>query len=95
MLQFVNCCITDPISPTNAFLNRECGFQSPSWCVTTTVPCHLSKIMSAVPDQTVAAAVDDDRKLEELGYIPSFRREFSNLATVRRRFSGDLLRPHL
>jgi len=42
--------------------------------------------MSAVPDQTVAAAVDDDRKLEELGYIPSFRREFSNLATVRHCF---------
>ena len=51
--------------------------------------------MSAVPDQLVAVAVDDDRKLEELGYIPSFKREFSNLATVCRRFSGDLLRLHL
>lgn len=51
--------------------------------------------MSAVPDQIVAVAVDDDRKLEELGYIPSFKREFSNLATVRLRLSGDLLRLHL
>jgi len=40
--------------------------------------------MSAVPDQAVAVGIDDDRKLEELGYVPSFKREFSNLATVRR-----------
>jgi hypothetical protein len=26
---------------------------------------------------------DDDKKLESLGYVPSFKREFSNLATVR------------
>jgi hypothetical protein len=26
---------------------------------------------------------DDDRELEALGYVPSFKREFSNLATVR------------
>ena len=26
---------------------------------------------------------DDDKKLESLGYAPSFKREFSNLATVR------------
>lgn len=39
--------------------------------------------MSAVPDQSIATGIDDDRKLEELGYIPSFKREFSNLATVR------------
>ncbi len=25
---------------------------------------------------------DDDKKLEALGYVPSFKREFSNLATV-------------
>ena len=25
---------------------------------------------------------DDDRLLEEFGYVPSFKREFSNLATV-------------
>lgn len=25
---------------------------------------------------------DDDKKLESLGYVPSFKREFSNLATV-------------
>ena len=39
--------------------------------------------MSAVPDHAVTVGIDDDRKLEELGYIPSFKREFSNLATVR------------
>jgi hypothetical protein len=26
---------------------------------------------------------DDDKELESLGYVPSFKREFSNLATVR------------
>jgi hypothetical protein len=26
---------------------------------------------------------DDDKLLEEIGYVPSFKREFSNLATVR------------
>jgi hypothetical protein len=26
---------------------------------------------------------DDDKRLESLGYTPSFKREFSNLATVR------------
>lgn len=26
---------------------------------------------------------DDDRNLEAMGYVPSFKREFSNLATVR------------
>lgn len=25
---------------------------------------------------------DDDKELEDLGYVPSFKREFSNLATV-------------
>ena len=25
---------------------------------------------------------DDNKKLESLGYVPSFKREFSNLATV-------------
>ena len=45
--------------------------------------------MSALPDQAVAAGIDDDRKLEELGYIPSFKREFSSLATVRRRFPNQ------
>lgn len=25
---------------------------------------------------------DDDKELEALGYVPSFKREFSNLATV-------------
>ncbi|KAI9455295.1 APC amino acid permease [Russula earlei] len=30
---------------------------------------------------------DDDKKLESLGYIPSFKREFSNLATISFAFS--------
>lgn len=31
----------------------------------------------------VSASVDeDDRELEALGYVPSFKREFTNLATV-------------
>lgn len=42
--------------------------------------------MSVAPDSTLVVGIDDDTKLEELGYIPSFKREFSNLATVRRRF---------
>ena len=25
---------------------------------------------------------EDDKKLEAMGYVPSFKREFSNLATV-------------
>ena len=34
--------------------------------------------------QTQSAELDDDdRELEALGYVPSFKREFSNLATVR------------
>jgi len=46
--------------------------------------------MSAVPDQAVAVEIDDDRKLEELGYVPSFKREFSNLATVRHCFPKNI-----
>ena len=47
--------------------------------------------MSAVPDQAVAVEIDDDRKLEELGYVPSFKREFSNLATASHLSKGFLL----
>ena len=35
--------------------------------------------------QTVESVSEDDRELEALGYVPSFKREFSNLATVSRR----------
>ena len=28
-------------------------------------------------------SADDDNKLLEIGYVPSFKREFSNIATVR------------
>ena len=34
---------------------------------------------------------DDDKKLESLGYVPSFKREFSNLATVRELYPFFLL----
>lgn len=30
-----------------------------------------------------ASSLDDDKKLLEIGYVPSFKREFSNVATVR------------
>lgn len=43
--------------------------------------------MPSAPDAMVATGIDDDRKLEELGYIPSFKREFSNLATISFAFS--------
>ena len=52
--------------------------------------CYLSQVMPDAPEPTIAAGIDDDRKLEELGYIPSFKREFSNLATVRPRFRWKL-----
>ena len=36
-----------------------------------------------VDNQSVSSVLDDDRLLQEIGYVPSFKREFSNLATVR------------
>ena len=35
---------------------------------------------------SVDTSDEDDRELVALGYKPSFKREFTNLATVRRRF---------
>ncbi len=32
---------------------------------------------------SVASTDEDDKVLEQIGYVPSFKREFSNLATVR------------
>lgn len=61
-------------------LNRPLCYHYPSWFIIINIP----QVMSTVPDSTIATGIDDDRKLEELGYIPSFKREFSNLATVRR-----------
>ncbi|KAH8079786.1 APC amino acid permease [Cristinia sonorae] len=37
--------------------------------------------------QSVSTADDDDKVLQEIGYVPSFRREFSNLATISFAFS--------
>ena len=36
-----------------------------------------------VDNESVNSVLDDDRVLQEIGYVPSFKREFSNLATVR------------
>ncbi len=43
--------------------------------------------MAALPEPTPSMSStmidDDDKELVALGYVPSFKREFSNLATVR------------
>ena len=33
-------------------------------------------------NEVTSSLSEDDRELEALGYVPSFKREFSNLATV-------------
>ena len=33
-------------------------------------------------DESLSSTLDDDKVLQDLGYVPSFKREFSNLATV-------------
>lgn len=42
--------------------------------------------VDAAVDYKVASSrtslIDDDKELEAMGYVPSFKREFSNLATV-------------
>jgi hypothetical protein len=38
------------------------------------------------PSSSINATDEDDRELVALGYKPSFKREFTNLATVRPRF---------
>lgn len=45
-----------------------------------------------IDNESVNSTLDDDRVLQEIGYVPSFKREFSNLATVRS-FSLHLLLP--
>ena len=35
-----------------------------------------------VDSESVTSISDDDRVLQEIGYVPSFKREFSNIATV-------------
>jgi hypothetical protein len=32
--------------------------------------------------ESASSLNEDDKKLQELGYVPSFKREFTNLATV-------------
>ncbi|EJU00873.1 APC amino acid permease [Dacryopinax primogenitus] len=46
------------------------------------VPKHLPQ-----PRNPAAELSEDDRELEALGYVPSFKREFSNLATISFAFS--------
>lgn len=36
----------------------------------------------SVDDYSLSSTLDDDRVLQEIGYAPSFKREFTNLATV-------------
>ncbi|KAI0339091.1 amino acid permease [Trametopsis cervina] len=40
-----------------------------------------------VDNASTSSTLDDDRVLEEIGYVPSFKREFSNLATISFAFS--------
>jgi hypothetical protein len=40
---------------------------------------NLERFRSASPTLD-----EDDRELQALGYVPSFKREFTNLATVRK-----------
>ena len=52
------------------------------------VPCFLPPPCLAMANprdshSDSSTFVDDDRELAALGYKPSFKREFSNLATVR------------
>ena len=37
----------------------------------------------SVASGSEGSSLDDDNKLLEIGYVPSFKREFSNIATVR------------
>ena len=37
----------------------------------------------SMDEKTLSSTLADDKLLKELGYVPSFKREFSNLATVR------------
>ncbi|KAF7794613.1 hypothetical protein EIP86_005749 [Pleurotus ostreatoroseus] len=36
----------------------------------------------SVDNHSVSSTLDDDKVLEDIGYVPSFKREFSNLATT-------------
>ena len=46
-------------------------------------PAHAEKIESTAHHDRADDDDEDDKELEDLGYVPSFKREFSNLATVR------------
>lgn len=43
-----------------------------------------------VDGSSVDSTLEDDRILQEIGYVPSFKREFSNLATVRPLFPPEM-----
>ncbi|KAI0684048.1 APC amino acid permease [Cytidiella melzeri] len=40
-----------------------------------------------IDNASLSSTLDDDRVLEEIGYVPSFKREFTNLATISFAFS--------
>ncbi len=48
-----------------------------------------SKHLSSLSIGSSSSFSDDDKELEALGYVPSFKREFSNLATVLLRFFSE------
>ena len=47
-----------------------------------TGPRRSCSLSSLIMDFATTAITDDDDELVALGYVPSFKREFSNLATV-------------
>jgi hypothetical protein len=56
-------------------------------CHTMTSSEHEKIAFVAYPAISFPAANQDDKELEELGYVPSFKREFTNLATISFAFS--------
>lgn len=55
--------------------------------MSSTAPVQLGKEKAQADTRSITGRSDnsssDDNKLLEIGYVPSFKREFSNLATVR------------
>ena len=59
------------------------------------MPSAQEKKVAQADTRSVASGSDsssaDDNKLLEIGYVPSFKREFSNIATVRVHYSMNEL----
>ncbi|KAH9943790.1 APC amino acid permease [Amylocystis lapponica] len=52
-----------------------------------TEPADAHVDARSVLTSRTSTLADDDKRLEEIGYVPSFKREFSNLATISFAFS--------